>query len=104
MENKIFIPSEVKVFVNLDRIGSLTMDDYDFSIECYTDMSPRVVSFDKKDALRMDEDTYFVVLNTGLLAPGMLKVRVTANIPDSEINRARKEVIVFDTGKRLYKA
>lgn len=104
MDDKIFIPSEVKVFVNLDRIGSLTMDDYDFSIECYTDMSPRVVTFGKSDALRMDEDTYFVVLNTGLLAPGMLKVRVTANIPDSEINRSRKEVIVFDTGKRLYKA
>ena len=104
MDNKIFIPSEVKVFVNLERIGSLTMDDYDFSIECYTDMSPRVVSCAKGDALRMDEDTYFVVLDTGLLAPGMLKLRVTANIPDSEIDRARKEVIVFDTGKRLYKA
>lgn len=80
------------------------MDDYDFSIECYTDMSPRVVTFGKSDALRMDEDTYFVVLDTSLLAPGMLKVRVTANIPDSEINRTRKGVIVFDTGERLYKA
>ena len=37
MENKIFKGSQVKVFVSLERIGSLSMDDYDFTIECYTE-------------------------------------------------------------------
>lgn len=104
MENKIFKGSQVKVFVSLERIGSLSMDDYDFTIECYTEMSSRVVTFPKSESHKLDEDTYFVVLDTSKLDPGNLKVRVAASIPDTEVEGLRKEVIVFETGKRIVKA
>ena len=104
MESKIFKGSQIKVFVSLERIGSLSMEDYDFTIECYTEMSTRVVSFPKAKARKLDEDTYFVVLDTAQLDTGNLKVRVVAAIPDTEVEGLRKEVIVFETGKRIVKA
>lgn len=104
LEDEIFKGSQVKVFVHLERIGSLSMDDYDFTIECYTEMSSRVVTFPKSKAYKLDEDTYFVVLDTSKLDLGYLKVRVVAAIPDTEVEGLRNEVIVFGTGRRIVKS
>lgn len=104
MDNLIFRGSTVKVYVNLEPMGSYSMKDFSFEVDVYTEMSPKVLTFKKEDAHMVDDDTYFVIVDTNELDYGNLKVRVRAKVPDSETNGMRPEVIVFSLGKRVVKS
>lgn len=80
----IFVPSDIKLNVNIAPESGATMDDFDFSVEVFT--SPvRALTFKKEDTVRVDENNYFVPLHTGDLPPGRITIRTIAFIPDPDM-------------------
>lgn len=98
-----FVGTELKLNVNIEPIGDITMDDYDFFVEVYCSIK-RVLTIHKKDAIRIDENNYVVLVDTAQTGAGDLKCRVTAYIPDEDFaDGLRTEVVGFDTGINIIK-
>lgn len=101
--NSPFLGTELKLNIHIEPIGSTTMDDYDFSVEVYCSVK-RIVTVLKKDAIRIDENNYVILVDTTETGAGDLKCRVTAYIPDEDFaDGLRTEVVGFDTGINIIK-
>ena len=99
-----FLGTELKINVNIEPIGDVTMDDYDFVVEMYC--SPKkVVTIPKSETIRMDDSNYVVIVDTEEVGAGDLKCKVTAQIPDGDFPDAlRTEVVAINTNITIIKA
>lgn len=90
----IFLGTELKLSVNILKIGSLSMHDYDWYIDVYT--SPKkCVTVKKEDADYITDDYYIIVVDTKQLGQGEVKCKITAEIPDTEVaDGFRTEVVI----------
>lgn len=103
MEHEIFLGTEFKLNVNIEPIGDVTMDNYEFKIEAYCSSKKNVI-IEKKDTIRIDESNYVIRLNSEDLGVGDLKCKITAHIPDGDFDdNFRTEVIIMDTGLTIVK-
>lgn len=101
--NNPFIGTELKLNINIEPMGDVTMDDYDFEVEVYCSIK-RVLTIKKEDAIRIDENNYVILVDTALTGAGDLKCKVTAYIPDGDFGDAlRTEVIGLNTGITIIK-
>lgn len=99
-----FLGTELKINVNIEPIGDVTMDDYDFVVEMYC--SPKkVVTITKSEAIRIDNRNYVVIVDTNEVGAGELKCKVTAQVPDGDFPDAlRTEVVAINTDITIIKA
>lgn len=98
-EREIFIGTEIKLNINIEPIGKLTMEDYDFSIEIYTQFSQKKVVIPKSAAKQVDANNYIIMFNSAELGSGNVMCKITAEIPDGDFaDRTRTEVVVLQTG------
>lgn len=98
-----FIGTELKLNINIEPIGEVTMDDFDFEVEVYCSIK-RVITIQKKDAIRVDQNNYMVLVDTSETGAGDLKCKVTAHIPDGDFNDGlRTEVVAVSTGITIIK-
>ena len=101
--NSPFLGTELKLNINIEPMDSITMDDYDFEVEVYCSVK-RIVTVLKKDAIRIDENNYVILVDTMETGAGDLKCRVTAYIPDEDFDDGlRTEVVGIDTGINIIK-
>lgn len=101
---KIFLGTELKLNINIEPIGELTMDDYDWSVEAYCSTRNTVV-IKKKDAIRMDSDNYVILVDSAIIGSGDIKCRITAYIPDGDFHDGlRTEIVGIDTGITIVKS
>ena len=99
----VFIGTELKLNISIENIGDLTMDDYNFDIEVYCS-AKRIISINKADAIRIDENNCMVLIDTNNLGAGDVKCRITAYIPDVDFDDSiRTEVICVDAGVSIVK-
>lgn len=100
---EIFIGTELKLNINIEPMGEVTMDDYDWYVEVYCS-AKRVVALPKKTAIRIDSDNYVVLVDSEELGVGDVKCKVVALIPDFDFpDTIRKEVALVDTGINIVK-
>jgi hypothetical protein len=98
----LFLDTEAKLNINIEPIGSLTMDDYDFIIDVYCNSNGNILSFNKSDLIRVDENNYIVKIDTTKLDIGVIKVKIMAYIPDGDFSDGyRTEVTYINTGISL---
>ena len=103
IKQTIFLGTELKLNVNIEKIGDIAMDDYDFTVSLYCSTSKAVV-VPKQDAIRVDDSNYIVCADTTILGAGKLKCRVEANLPDGDFSdQLRTEVMIIDTGIEIVK-
>ena len=69
---EIFIGTELKLNINIEPMGEVTMDDYDWYVEVYCS-AKRVVALPKKTAIRIDSDNYVVLVDSEELGAGDVK-------------------------------
>lgn len=101
--SEIFLGTEMKLSVEIEPMGHLTMDDYDFTVEIYCS-TKRVLSFKKEDCIRVNAWNYLVLVDTEALGGGDVKCKVTAYLPDSDFeDMVRTEVSCVDTGITIVK-
>lgn len=104
MKTEVFLGTELKLNVNIEPLGAVTMDDFDFEVEAYCNPSKSLVIL-KKDSIRVDENNYIVRVDTNKVGLGYLKCKVTANIPDSDFSDGKRtEVDSVCTGIVIVKA
>ena len=104
MVTEVFLGTELKLNVNIEPIGTVTMDSYDFEIEAYC--SPkRTIIVQKNEAIRIDESNYVILVDTNVVGAGDLKCKVTAQVPDADFSdMIRTEVVAMETGIKIIKA
>lgn len=102
----VFVGTELKLNINIEPIGTITMDDYDFDVELISGSFKKTsVVINRAAAKKVDSDNYIVCLDTAELGAGMLKCRVTAYIPDDDFDDGiRTEVVEIDTGIEIVKS
>lgn len=91
---KVFLGTELKLNINIEPIGEMTMDNYDFNVEliCGTFKRSTLV-IEKNKAKRVDENNYIVCFDTSELGVGMLNCRVSAFIPDGDFKDGKRKEI-----------
>lgn len=101
MSNKIFLGTELKLNINIEPIDNTSMDDYDFTVDVYC--SPqKSITITKKDAIRIDENNYIILVDTTQLGTGNIKCKVTAYIPDPDFkDQERTEVVCINTNIKI---
>ena len=93
----IGLGTELKLNINIEPIGEITMDDYDFEVDIYCSLK-RVQTITKREAIRVDSDNYILCVDSSLLGHGELKAKVTAFIPDTDFeDNYRTEVVYITT-------
>jgi hypothetical protein len=101
--SNIFIGTELKLNINIEPMGEVTMDDYDWFVEVYCS-AKRIVVIKKQDAIRIDDNNYVVLVDSAELGAGELKCKIYAHIPDSDFeDNTRTEVSMISTGINIIK-
>lgn len=102
--DKVFLGTELKLNVNIESMGDVTMDNYDFVVTVYCSTSKAII-IPKADAIRVDESNYIVRIDTTTIGAGKLKCKVEAELPDGDFpDQLRTEVMIIDTGIEIVKA
>lgn len=95
----IYRGTELKINVNIQPIGTMTMDNYDFEIEFSTPYAYKAVKVAKDAMVRVDESNYIAIVDSKELGQGEIKSVLTAYIPDGDMpDRVRTEVCSEQTG------
>ena len=95
MDKGTYFGGDIKPYIELEPVGNLNMDDYDFQAEYFCYSSRRVV-VKKQDMRRESANKYIASISTKDLGTGTLKCLVTRKIPDSDFpNGMRIDVRLF---------
>lgn len=88
--------SEYKINVHAEPLDGIHMDDYDFECKFYAS-SNKAVTINKKEMIRENEDNYIALITSDIalkIGRGMLKMRFTAHLPDSDFpDKLRTEIV-----------
>ena len=104
MATEVFLGTELKLNINIEPIGTVTMDTYNFEVEVYCSPKKTII-VKKNDAIRIDESNYVILIDTNVVGAGDLKCKVTAQVPDADFSdMIRTEVVAMDTGIKIIKA
>lgn len=95
--SRVFKGSDLKLNIHIEPLGGLTMDDYEWYVECYcSDETPIKITKDK--ARRVDDSNFIITLNTQQLGIGPLQCVITAHIPDEDFDdKLRTEISRINT-------
>lgn len=102
-DNNPFLGTELKLNLNIEPLGKITMDDYDFYVDVYC--SPKnTITFKKEELIRVDNSNYIILIDSAKIGAGEIKCKVTAYIPDADFDDGlRTEVIGIETGINIVK-
>ena len=106
VRQRIFLGTELKLNISIDRFGEITMDDYNFEVELICGSLKKTSKvINKDDAKRVDSDNYIICFDTAELGVGLLKCKVTAYLPDGDFKDGKRtEVTEIDTGIEIVKS
>lgn len=101
----VFVGTELKLNISIEPMGSVTMDDYNFTVELICGSFKKTnLTIEKAQAKRVDSNNYIVCFDTSDIGTGRLKCRVTAYLPDDDFtDKKRTEVVEIETGIEIIK-
>lgn len=103
-DNVIGLGSEIKLNLNIEPVSGYTMDYFDFVAEVYCKEKNSIV-LTKDKTIRVDSNNYLLPIDTQDLGHGVIKVKVTAFIPDKDFaDDVRTEVVFIETGIEIIKS
>ena len=95
--SRVFKGSDLKLNIHIEPLGGLTMDDYDWYVECYCS-NETPIKITKDQARRVDDSNFIITLNTQQLGIGPLQCVITAYIPDEDFDdKLRTEISRINT-------
>lgn len=101
MEKLLYKDTIVPMNISLNKFGTFSMAQYDFTIYAYC-TSSKVVVINKDEALRIDDDNYMFWVDTAKTDCGKLRFAVKAMIPDTNLpEMVRPEIIELDSGYKV---
>ena len=110
---KTLVGTELKMVVNFlyPSDSDITLDTIDFYVEFFCKPRQRLV-LQKEDLVREEEEiegltvvTWYAMVDTNIVGPGQLKMRLMAYIPDAAASEEiREEYAEIDTNVIIDKA
>lgn len=102
-ENRPIVGTEFKILVRVEPIDGVHMEDMEFVCEFYTRIdAPLVV--DKANMIKVDADGYIACVDTAGMSPGVLRNRITVEVPDRDFaDDYRREITDVSTGIKIIK-
>ena len=98
----IYYGTIAKITVELDPIGDITMDDFDF--KCIFTAGEKSVVIPKNEMVKVDSSHYDAYVDTTKLNPGLLSVVVSADLIDpSAPGGIRREICSIPTKLNIVK-
>lgn len=95
--NECVLGTQLKLKINIDPLGTLHMDEYDFECKFFV-FQKKAVILNKSDMVKLDSDNYLALIDTTPLGIGNLHITLTAYIPDYDFGGdTRKEVVCVPT-------
>lgn len=106
MERNPIIPpsfgTTLKFLVSADLGNGLHMEDVDFQCSFFRAGLLNSQLVKKEDMLKLSADEYLAVVNTRVIGTGEYYMKLTAFIPDTDVEGGlREEVITIPTGIRI---
>ena len=101
---KVVIPTELKLNIEIKPMGEIHASSYDFKVEFYCS-TKRVKTITKEELLPIDDDNFIALLDTSEVGAGELKCKITAYIPDEDFtdDGLRTEVLEILTNYDIIK-
>lgn len=95
--------TEFKILVRIEPVGGIHMKDMRVSCVFYTRMDvPFAVS--KDEMIYVDDDSYIALVDTYGMSSGVLRNRITCEVPDLDFDDGyRTEIVDVETGVTLYR-
>lgn len=102
-ESRPITGTEFKILVRIEPVGGIHMKDMRVSCVFYTRMdAPFTVS--KEEMIYVDDDSYIALVDTTGMSSGVLRNRITCEVPDLDFNDGyRTEIVDVETGVTLYR-
>lgn len=102
-ESRPITGTEFKMLVRIEPIGGIHMKDMRVNCVFYTRMdAPFAVS--KDEMIYVDDDSYIALVDTSGMSSGVLRNRITCEVPDLDFNDGyRTEITDVETGVTLYR-
>ena len=98
MRETLILGTTVPMNLNLSKIGTMGMSQYDYTLYAYCS-STKVVTIPKSAMTRVDDDNYMFWVDTKLVGCGNLRYTIEAHIPDTNLDAlVRPEIIDIDSG------
>ena len=95
--------TELKINVNVEPIDGFHMSGYDFICRFYI-YANRYVELSKDAMIKVDDDNYIACIDSAALGVGLVMMRITAYIPDTDFpDGLRTEVETVSTEIRISK-
>lgn len=93
---EIYKGSKFKLNIHIEPMGTLSMDDYDYTIEVST--ARKSVKYTKAQTKRVDEHNCLVMVDSNNLELGQVEVLFTAHVPDADFeDSVRTEIMSMTT-------
>lgn len=93
MEQRVVIGTELKINVHAEPVDGISMEAYDFYCDFYV-IRGRFVRVPKSEMIYIDKDNYIATLDTREVGLGILRLRMTALVPDDNFaDGYRTEVV-----------
>lgn len=89
-----FLGEEVKIKVSVTPVDGMTLADFDWRVKLWT-RSSRAVEVRKAECIPQDDKSYIVRLDTAEVGPGVLKLKIIADIPDGDFIDGHRTVIGY---------
>jgi hypothetical protein len=102
-ESRPITGTEFKILVRIEPVGGIHMKDMRVNCVFYTRMdAPFEVS--KDDMIYVDDDSYIALVDTSGMSSGVLRNRITCEVPDLDFHDGyRTEIVDVETGVTLYR-
>lgn len=101
MVKKIYKDTVVAMTLSLNKFGSFSMAQYDFTIYAYCDKD-NVVEIPKREAVRINDDAYMFWVDTAKTGCGKLRFAVKAMIPDTDLPTLMRPELVDEIDSGYY--
>lgn len=80
-----------KLNVHMEPIDGFHMSEVDWEVDVYSSNSfGKKQTTLKKDAYKVDDDNYIIVIDSGVLGTGLYNITFTAWIPDGHCNDGKR--------------
>lgn len=95
--------TEFKILVRIEPVGGIRMKDMRVNCVFYTRMDVQF-AVSKDEMIYVDDDSYIALVDTSEMSSGVLRNRITCEVPDLDFDDGyRTEIVDVETGVTLYR-
>lgn len=99
MDQNSVVGTRFKVNVNMQPVDGYNLGNVDWEVKVFVDSNNKSLILKKDQCKRIDDDNYYIPIDSSILGPGRYYVTLTVNLPDGDFSDGvRIEKVTAYTG------